>query len=58
MMSSDNEQEVKYTYRYTFVQERIDSSTSESSKAEIQAYINDVLGIARQKDKAAIELTV
>jgi hypothetical protein len=58
MESSNDGQEAKYTYRCMFVQERSVLSTSEQSKAEIQAYINDILGLAKQKDKDGSNLTV
>ncbi len=47
-MSSQERQEQKYLYRYTFKVKSPDSDTDELSKAEIQAYINEILGIKKE----------
>jgi hypothetical protein len=45
-------EEQKYSYRYTFAAGRPgESSTAEVPKAEVQAYINEVLGIKKPSDQ-------
>jgi len=43
-MSLNNGQEAKYVYKYTFVPERKEAETSESSN-KVQAYVNSILGV-------------
>jgi len=43
-MSSNDGQEAKYVYKYTFVPEKKEAETSESSK-EVQAYVSSMLGV-------------
>jgi len=50
-MASQDEQELRYSYRFTLPAGRTGSSaTEEPQKAEIQAYINEVLGVSKRKD--------
>jgi hypothetical protein len=50
-MSSLEEQDMKYTYKYTFFSKKgTGSESDEPSKTELQSYINDLLGI--KKDSA------
>jgi hypothetical protein len=58
MMASTDGQEPRYSYKYTFVQDRGAASTSEPSKTEVQAYINDVLGLGRLKVPLNESITV
>ncbi len=56
-MSSQARQESKYSYKFTLEARRPGSTDLEPSKAEIQAYINEVLGITKkteQKDWATV----
>ncbi len=46
-MSSQDRQEQRYVYRYTFKVKSPDSGSDEPSKADIQAYINEILGIKK-----------
>jgi len=58
-MSSEAGQEAKYTYRFTLAAKGVGVSTSEAlSKLDLQAYIEDMLGIAKEKKAKADSLTV
>ncbi len=45
---SAQQAEPKYSYRFTFEARSSNSGSDEPSKAEIQAYINEVLGIKKE----------
>jgi len=54
-LSSETEQRLKYSYKFTLkAQETSRSPEDPSTKAEIQAYINEVLGIKPKKDSEDI----
>jgi hypothetical protein len=49
-MSTEGEQSVKYRYKFSLSAPKRGSAEEEApSKAEIQAYINELLGIPRPK---------
>lgn len=54
MMSSNVGHEGKYVYRFTFVQKSREPDTAESSKAEVQSYVNNALGVTKPKSPEAI----
>lgn len=56
VMSSQEVEVPKYTYRFTFKQEGGDGSSDDGGKAEIEAYVRDVLGMGseRSKDKVLV----
>ena len=59
MMSSGDGQEAKYTYRFTLAARGVGVSTSEAlSKLDLQSYIEDVLGITKEKKAKTDSLTV
>lgn len=48
---SSQELEPKYSYRFAFNPNRSESQDGEVPKAEIQAYINELLGIKKGENK-------
>lgn len=45
----DEQEQLKYTYRFTFKSEKTGESRDEPEKGEIQSYINDLLGLDNKK---------
>lgn len=57
-MESTEGQELKYSYTYTFAAKKATGAIIDGlSKAEIQSYINDLLGLETEKKKVNL-LTV
>ena len=48
---NSQELEPKYSYRYAFNPRNAESQDEEVPKAEIQAYINELLGIKKEESK-------
>ncbi len=48
-MSTQVKQESKFSYRFTVEARGSGPTVEEPSKAEIQAYINEILGVTREK---------
>ena len=44
---SAQQSEARYSYRFTLEARRPDSGAEEPSKAEVQAYINEILGVRK-----------
>jgi len=54
MMSSKVGHEGKYVYRFTFVQNGREPEPGETSKAEVQAYVDNALGVPKPKTQKAV----
>ena len=51
-MSSSEGQEARYTYKFTFAPKKAAKGDSDpSSRAEVQDYINELLGIGKSSTK-------
>jgi len=44
-MSSDTETQLKYTYRFRLEAKKPDAFDDQETKAEVQSYINELLGV-------------
>ena len=45
----DEQEQLKYTYRFSLKAEKTGESSDEPGKGEVQSYINDLLGLDDKK---------
>jgi hypothetical protein len=57
-MSSQEGSELKYSYRFTLEARRGESNSAEQSEAELQAYVNELLGVRKSKGLEDDQITV
>jgi hypothetical protein len=56
-MSSDNEPQLKYSYRFRVEAKDLTPFEDEESKAEVQSYINELLGLRERSREKTSSLT-
>ena len=57
-MSSQEPEKQKYSYKYTYTVPKAPASTKEEpGQAELQAYINEILGLKRMTKARTEEIT-
>jgi len=50
-MSASEGQEMKYSYRFRLEARKLGSAQDEPNKAEVQSYINEILGVSGNRDR-------
>ena len=48
-MSSESEPQLKYTYKFRLEARKQEAFDEETSRSEVQSYINELLGVRKEK---------